>query len=109
MADSLPPESLGNYVSIGFDGTRYTLQSNSGTARLATGAHTDAEHSAIIARLRQDYATLRQWSQDAATTNTNWPTMTQTQKDNATRETIRRLGILLDRVGDVLVALNADV
>jgi len=54
-------------------------------------------------RLKQAYQTLRTWSVDAATTNTNWPTMTALQKDNATRETIRRLGIFLDRFADVLL------
>lgn len=54
-------------------------------------------------RLQQAYNTLRNWSADAATTNTNWPTMTATQKDNATRETIRRLGIFLDRFADLLL------
>lgn len=54
-------------------------------------------------RLQQAYNTLRNWSADAANTNTNWPTMTATQKDNATRETIRRLGIFLDRFADLLL------
>jgi hypothetical protein len=34
--------------------------------------------------------------------------MTQNQKDTAIRETIRRLGVLLDHVGDLMVILNAD-
>lgn len=96
---------------FGFDGTRYVLTSDVDgvvtKAYLAAGTHTTVEHDQIIARLRQDYQTLRQWSLDAAATNTNWPTMTQIQKDNAMRETIRRLGVLLDRFGDLLVALNA--
>jgi hypothetical protein len=54
-------------------------------------------------RIRNAYQTLRQWSADAATTNTNWPTMTNAQKDSANRETIRRLGILLDRFADLLL------
>ena len=54
-------------------------------------------------RVKQAYQTLRTWSADAANTNTNWPTMTALQKDNATRETIRRLGIFLDRFADVLL------
>ena len=54
-------------------------------------------------RIKQAYQTLRSWSADAATTNTNWPTMTAVQKDNATRETIRRLGIFLDRFADLLL------
>jgi hypothetical protein len=54
-------------------------------------------------RIRQAYTTLRQWSADAAQVNTDWPTMTAVQKDNATRETIRRLGIFLDRFADLLL------
>ena len=54
-------------------------------------------------RVKQAYQTLRQWSADAAQTNTDWPTMTAGQKDNATRETIRRLGIFLDRFADLLL------
>lgn len=101
-----------SFATFGFDGTRYVLTSNvdgaATSAFLAAGTRTAQEHDQTIARLRQDYATIRQWSLDAATTNTNWPTMTQAQKDSAIRETIRRLGVLLDRVGDVLVALNAN-
>ena len=54
-------------------------------------------------RVKQAYQTLRQWSADAAQVNTDWPTMTANQKDNATRETIRRLGLFLDRFADVLL------
>jgi len=54
-------------------------------------------------RLRQAYQTLRQWSNDAAQTNTDWPTMTQGQKDAALRETIRRLGLFFDRFADLLL------
>jgi hypothetical protein len=54
-------------------------------------------------RLRAAYQTLRQWSVDAATNHTNWPNMTNAQKDVAHRETIRRLGILMDRLADLLL------
>ena len=54
-------------------------------------------------RIRQAYQTLRQWSADAAQVNDNWPAMTQAQQANATRETIRRLGIFLDRFADLLL------
>lgn len=54
-------------------------------------------------KLRQAYQTLRQWSADAATTNTNWASMTTGQKDAAMAETIRRLGILMDRLADLLL------
>lgn len=52
---------------------------------------------------RNAYQTLRQWADDAAQVNTDWPTMTQAQKDNALRETIRRLGVFLDRFADLLL------
>ena len=54
-------------------------------------------------RLRTAYQTLRQWSADAAQVNTDWPAMSTLQKDNATRETIRRLGLFLDRFADLLL------
>ncbi len=57
-------------------------------------------------RLRSQYQTLRTWAQDAAATNTNWPGMTVAQKDAATRETIRRLGLFLDAMGDLLLHLG---
>jgi hypothetical protein len=98
--------------SIGNDGERFLLSTTvdgvESTARLAPGGHTDADHDAALAQLRKDFSTLLQWAQDAANTNTNWPTMTQNQKDTAIRETIRRLGVLLDHVGDLMVILNAD-
>ncbi len=98
--------------SVGHDGTRFVLTSNIDgtirTARLAVGTHTDAEHDAAVAALRGAYTTLRQWATDAATANTNWPTMTAVQKDATTRETIRRIGLFMDRFGDFLVAMNAD-
>ena len=54
-------------------------------------------------RIKNAYQTLRQWSADAAQVNNDWPTMTDPQKDNATRETIRRLGLFLDRFADLLL------
>ena len=78
------------------------------TARVPLGSRSDADFTAAVAGLKSGYATLRTWASDAATTNTNWPTMTAAQKDAATRETIRRLGVFLDRFGDLLLALNAD-
>ena len=54
-------------------------------------------------RIRQSYATLRDWSADAAQVNTDWATMTQGQKDAALKETIRRLGLFFDRFADLLL------
>jgi hypothetical protein len=54
-------------------------------------------------RLQAAYQTLRQWSVDAATNHANWPTKTNAQKDATHRETIRRLGVLMDRLADLLL------
>jgi hypothetical protein len=54
-------------------------------------------------RLRNAYQTLRQWSVDAQANYDTWPTKTNAQKDAAQRETIRRLGILMDRLADLLL------
>lgn len=75
-------------------------------ADFLTGRETT--QTAAVTALRQAYPTIRQWASDAAATNTNWPAMTAAQKDAATRETIRRLGVFLDRFGDLLQTLNAD-
>ena len=47
-------------------------------------------------------AVLLTWSTDAATANTNWPTMTAAQKDATTREVIRRLGIFMANAAEAL-------
>lgn len=60
-------------------------------------------------KFRQAYSTLRQWASDADTTNTNWPSMSTAQKDAAMRETIRRLGILSDRLADLLLVTGRSV
>jgi hypothetical protein len=54
-------------------------------------------------RIKQAYQTLRQWSLDAQDAFDTWPTKTAGQKDAATRETIRRLGIFFDRFADLLL------
>jgi hypothetical protein len=54
-------------------------------------------------RLRTAYSTLRQWAIDAQANYDTWPTKTNAQKDAAQRETIRRLGILMDRLADLLL------
>ena len=99
--------------SSGPNGTHWlvTYKDDAGsttTARFPLGTKTDSDFSAAVTALRAAYPTLRTWSGDAAATNIGWPTMTAAQKDAATRETIRRLGVFLDRFGDLLLALNAD-
>jgi hypothetical protein len=54
-------------------------------------------------RVKNAYQTLRQWSVDAQANYDTWPTKTNAQKDAAQRETIRRLGILMDRLADLLL------
>jgi hypothetical protein len=54
-------------------------------------------------RLRAAYQTLRQWSVDAQDAYDTWPTKTNAQKDATQRETIRRLGVLMDRLADLLL------
>lgn len=83
-------------------------QGNIKTARLGLGSRTDDDFNTVASVLRQAYPTLRQWAGDAATVNTNWPTMTAAQKDAAMRTTIQRLGIFLDRFADLLQMMNTD-
>lgn len=54
-------------------------------------------------RLTQAYTGLRQWSIDAQDTFDTWPTKSNAQKDAAQRETIRRFGVLCDRLADLLL------
>lgn len=96
--------SVGNHFFLEFTNDQGVVT----TARVPLGARTEQDWSAAVTGLRNSYPTLRQWATDAATTNTNWPSMTAAQKDAATRETIRRLGVFLDRFGDLLQALNTD-
>jgi hypothetical protein len=55
------------------------------------------------ARLAQQYTTLREWADDAETTYTAWPTLTNAQKDARNREVVRRLGVLCDGLADILI------
>jgi hypothetical protein len=54
-------------------------------------------------RIRQAYTVLRGWADDAEQVHTDWPTMTQGQKDAVMRETIQRLGLFFDRFADLLL------
>ena len=54
-------------------------------------------------RVRVAYATLRQWSLDAQAAYDDWPNKTAGQKDVVQRETIRRLGVFMDRLADLLL------
>ncbi len=103
----------GDNLNVTFDGTQFRFDVIRNTAtlgimRVLSGQHTDQEFAASTALLRQSYATLRQWATDAATANTNWPTMTAAQKDATTREVIHRLGMFMDRFADLLITQNAD-
>ncbi len=99
--------------TVGYQDGWFTLTSDTDgvtqTAWFSPGTKTQAEAEARSQLLRDAYPVTRQWAQDAAATNTNWPTMTQQQKDTALRETIRRLGLFFDNFAELLASLNADV
>ena len=63
----------------------------------------DEQRHLSPARLQAAYATLRQWSADAAQADADWPTLTQAQKDARLQITIRRLGVFFDRFADLLL------
>lgn len=69
---------------------------------------TDAEvfEQQAPTRLRASIAGLRQWALDGQDAYTTWPTKTAAQKDAVQRETIRRFGVLSDRLADLLQHLN---
>jgi len=54
-------------------------------------------------KVKAAYATLRTWSADAQATADTWATLSTAQKDATQRETIRRLGIFMDRLADLLL------
>lgn len=55
-------------------------------------------------KLRQAYATLRQWSADAQATADGWAGFTNAQKDARMQITYQRLAIFFDRFADLLLA-----
>jgi len=57
-------------------------------------------------RLRNAYATLRQWSTDAANEATAWPTQNAAQRDAAMVATFNRLSTFFDRFSDLLLHLG---
>ena len=57
-------------------------------------------------RVEQSYTALRQWSTDAQAAFDDWPNKNNAQKDVAQRETIRRFGILCDRLADMITRLS---
>lgn len=63
---------------------------------------------AAPARMRQAYASLRQWSADAQTVFGNWGTMSAAQKDAANKEVIRRFGLTCAGLADLLLNLSLD-
>lgn len=101
------------FSSIGYeDGwftLTYTIDGETRVARFAGGTQSTQDADARAALLRAAHPQLKQWAVDAAGVNTNWPTMTQQQKDTALRETIRRLGLFFDNFAELLASLNADV
>jgi hypothetical protein len=63
------------------------------------------QYDTTYRRYRDDpaYDTLRQWALDARAAFDDWPTKTDAQKDAAVRETIRRLGVFMDRMADQIL------
>ena len=54
-------------------------------------------------RIKSAYVSLRQWSLDAQNAFDTWDSKTVAQKDATQKETIRRLGIFMDRLADLLL------
>lgn len=54
-------------------------------------------------KLKQAYATLRQWAIDAETESGAWATQTQAQRDAAMATTFHRLSLFFDRFADLLL------
>lgn len=61
------------------------------------------QHYLAATRLDQARATLLQWSQDAATADAEWDSLTQAQKNARMQVVIRRLGVFFDRFADLLL------
>lgn len=88
--------------------TGYTIENyGPGGELLSTSSVTltGEEEQAYLALVRVPaaYQTLRQWSLDAQSAYDDWPNKTAAQKDAVQRETIRRLGVFMDRLADLLL------
>lgn len=76
------------------------------TARIAAYVYdADWETTPEVLNLRGVVATLRQWSDDAEAAVAAWDGQNQTQKNATTKTVVTRLGVLMDRVADLLVTL----
>jgi len=69
--------------------------------RLATAEDEETTENGR-SRVRQAYSALQAWAADEAQKNTDWPTLTNAQKDAANRELHRRFGLVCDRLSDLL-------
>ena len=54
-------------------------------------------------KVKQAYATLRQWSLDAETESGAWAGQSQAQRDAAMATTFHRLSVFFDRFADLLL------
>lgn len=61
-----------------------------------------------VLNLRNAYPTLRAWAEDAATQYAAWPNKTQNQKNDVTRVMLQRLGLMCDRLADLIQHLGLD-
>jgi hypothetical protein len=68
----------------------------------------EEERRVVPDRLRNSFALLRQWADEAETTYANWPTMTNAQKDASNRAVVLRFGKVCDGLADLLVHLRAN-
>lgn len=62
----------------------------------------------VPTRLTASYTTLRSWAADAEATYTDWPTLSNAQKDARQREIVRRLGKLCDGLADFIMRDSLD-
>lgn len=75
------------------------------TAHMILTGEAELQHLSE-AKLRAQYATLRQWAADAQTEAGAWAGQTQAQRDAAMATTFTRLGKLLEGMADLLSNLG---
>lgn len=72
-------------------------------SRPSSSSYRARSDSTVVYRRYGDdpaYTTLRGWATDAQAAVDDWSNKTATQKDAVMRETIRRLGVFMDRMAD---------
>ena len=97
---------LAAHISL-YLATPITDATASATDVAVTGTITEADRDRIQLALdayssAHIYATLLAWGADAANTADNWATLTNVQKDAINKTVITRLGLLCERLAEVL-------